>query len=83
MTHSNIPAHDHLAQVEYWSRQVCAAVLIEDLADCYGVHGDLVWHCLCDIADPLMLDSPEGWSLLASFVGTRLGVHSTYVPTVH
>lgn len=74
------------AAVEYWARRLSAFALIPDLAVALGVPAMQVEDALSTVPENklCLLDSPQGWTVLAGFVAAEIGVRDTgYMPRLH
>lgn len=90
LMHINIaptePIRDPRAELAYWAREIVACQLIEDAAGHLGVASHDVWACLCSVPENLLslLDTPQGWTMLAGFAAAELGVDAPdFMPAVH
>lgn len=64
---------------------IAAEALAEGIAAACKVDPDRAFATLCCIPDNMLvlLDSPQGWTALASYVLQDLGRAGDYVPRVH
>lgn len=69
-----------------FARQVAAIELASGVAQALGADWGDVWDEMTHVPDNMLalLESPQGWSVLASYVAESIGraLHS-YSPTVH
>jgi hypothetical protein len=75
-----------MAGVDHRARRLAACVFIEEVADRFRLTTETVWASLTHVTDDdlWMLDSPDGWAMLAAEVQTRLGVDvAPYRPSIH
>ena len=66
--------------------EVSAMTLAEDVAGLLGVSAEAAWDALCSVPENMLglLDSPQGWSALASFIACDLRMAAPdYRPRVH
>lgn len=66
--------------------EAAAQTLSRDLAARLGITARSAFDVLCDMPDNILdlLASPEGWTVLANFIGGSLGLQPRdYAPTVH
>lgn len=71
---------------EMWALDMTALELCRELAFGLDAAPDDVWHALCNVPPSLtcLLDSPEGWGVLANHVALHLGYGPIrYRPQVH
>jgi len=66
--------------------EVSAMTLAEDVAGLLGVPAEVAWDALCTLPENMLglLDSPQGWTALASFIACDLRMDAPdYRPRVH
>ena len=69
-----------------WAQSVAATVLAGEVAALTGVAPAEAHHCLLTVPDNMLmlLDSPQGWTVLAGFIAGDLGVAApNYKPKIH
>lgn len=74
------------ADVDHAARSVAACALVAELAGQTGLGPDAIWGAMAAIPYNLqsLLDTPQGWSAVAGFVASELGVlPPDYMPAVH